>query len=229
MNELVLTKKEIPELLNKALQALEVSLIILPLPTSYTAHSCLFQPHGRTAGSKRQQQVCPPLGHLCGYSNTKKQFLYLPHDQQSLSLSFFVVSVPSFQNFRNWRNKILENTSVSLPPCWRVRVKTRPPVVQPHSGLLSGGDNTAMRPDGAGSFFILLVDRILRHFLKILIPLQTLWCIHLCITATPWEWFYEEHMKPPALKCHSTQGPDITCTCAPSVSISHTKTSHAAF
>lgn len=89
MNELVLTKKEIPELLNKALQALKVSLIILPLPTSYTAHSCLFQPHGRTAGGKREQQVCPPLGHLCGYSNTKKQFLYLPPDQQSLSLSFF--------------------------------------------------------------------------------------------------------------------------------------------
>lgn len=126
----------------------------------HTACSCLFQYRVRIAGGKKSKKSvlqCSPLGHLYAYSNIKKQFLYLHHDQQPHSLSFlsYLLSPSKTLEIGEIRFVFIKYFFLSLspPPRLRARVKNRPPAVQPHSGLLSGGDNTAIGSDGAGTFF----------------------------------------------------------------------------
>lgn len=109
--------------------------------------------------------------------------------------------------------------------------------MQPHRGLHSGGDNMAIRPDCAGTFFIFTsgpnsqalfknttADPVMHHRMQYSVHLLTDWTLlsgssqeKKCITAAgaPWKSLCEEPMKPLALKCHPIQGhryQAYTCT-----------------
>lgn len=75
----------------------------------HTARSCLFQYRFRIAGGGKEQKKCSPVfstwTSICLQQYKEEIVISSPWPTVSLAL-FFVVSVLSFQDFRNWRNKI---------------------------------------------------------------------------------------------------------------------------